>query len=174
MCSLASPHDWLGAMCEARELDDNWDTERDGRSPARSRDLAGSDSDTEYWIWAIFQIWNKMTQPRWMTQTRNFDVYCKAAWRMIWRLRGYEVCQNYYPIFLSKVFLRAVPSLSLLQNASKKLKQNLVTSLTFDFNFIMFEQARHLYLTNYSSLLSFISSGFKVNVYISTTISWLL
>lgn len=110
--------------------------------------------------------WQVITQPRWMTQTRNFDVYCKAAWRMIWRLRGYEVCQNYYPSFLSKVFLRAVPSLSLLQNASKKLKQNLVTSLTFDFNFIMFEQARHLYLTNYSSLLSFISSGFKVNVYI--------
>ena len=88
--------------------------------------------------------WQVISQPRWMTQTRNFDVYCKAAWRMIWRLRGYEVCQNYYPSFLSKVFLRAVPSLSLLQNASKKLKQNLVTSLTFDFNFIMFEQARHL------------------------------
>ena len=54
---------------------------------------------------------------------------------------------------------------SLLRNASKKLKQNLVTSLTFDFNFIMFEQARHLYLTNYSSLLSFLLSGFKVMSY---------
>ena len=102
--------------------------------------------------------WQVITQSRWMTQTRNFDVYCKAAWRMIWRLRAYEVCQNYYPRFLSKVFLRSEPLrlFPRLRNASKKLKQNLVTSLTFDFNFIMFEQARHLYLTNYSFLLSFL------------------
>ena len=118
--------------------------------------------------------WQVITQPRWMTQTLNFDVYCKAAWRMIWRLRGCEVCQNYYPSFLSKILLRrAVSSLSLLWNASKKLKQNLVTSLTFDFNFIMFEQARHLYSTNYSSPLSFLLSGFKVMS--DTAIScWLL
>ena len=39
-CSLSSLHHWLGLMCEARALDDNWDTERDGLRPGAATSLA--------------------------------------------------------------------------------------------------------------------------------------
>ena len=80
--------------------------------------------------------WQVITQPRWMTETRNFDVYCKAAWRMIWRLRGCEVCQNYYPSFLSKILpRRAVSSLFPALKCIKETQTELGNKFDFWFQF---------------------------------------
>ena len=96
-------------LCEARALDDNWDTERDGVRAGAATSLRherhGSgvlnmsnitDMKLNDWQAITLNDWHKLG-------SLMFGVYCKVAWRIIWRLMDFKVCQDYCPSFLSKV-----------------------------------------------------------------------
>ena len=163
-CSLSCLHHWLGlGMCEARALDDNWDTERDGLRAGAATSLAPAPTRSiEYEQYYRYETkWLTSNNSATMNDT-NSDLWRllqsgmenDLTFERLWSL------SKLLPEFLIKSLppLRAAPSLSPASKCIKETQTELGNKFDFWFQFYHVWTGEALILNKLfiSSLFSFL------------------